>query len=64
MKHIIRTMALATLLVGFSANIYAQRYENGLVDKTIAVVGGEMISLHTLEQEVQMTRAQRNAFSD
>ena len=64
MKYIIRTMALATLLVGFSANIYAQRYENGLVDKTIAVVGGEMISLHTLEQEVQMTRAQRNAFSD
>lgn len=64
MKHIIRTMALASLLMVLGLNVYAQRYENGLVDKTIAVVGGEMISLNTLEQEVQMAKAQRNSISD
>ena len=34
----------------------AQKY-NGLVDKTVAVVGGEFIMLSDIEQEVQMMRA-------
>ncbi len=35
----------------------AQKYSNGLVDKTIAVVGNEMIMLSDLEEEVAMMRA-------
>ena len=35
----------------------AQKY-NGVIDKTIAVVGGESITISQLEQEVQMMRAQ------
>lgn len=37
---------------------FGQRYDGGVVDKTIAVVGNEMIMISTLEQEVQMLRAQ------
>ena len=36
----------------------AQQYQDGLIDKTIALVGGEMISLSELEQEIQIMRAQ------
>jgi peptidyl-prolyl cis-trans isomerase SurA len=32
----------------------AQKYTNGLVDKTIALIGNDMIQLSTLEAEVQM----------
>ena len=35
----------------------AQKYSNGLIDKSIAVVGNEMIMLSQLEEEVQMMRA-------
>lgn len=38
----------------FSQNIIAQKYDNGLIDKTIAVVGGDAIMLSELETEVQM----------
>ena len=36
----------------------AQKYPNGIIDKSIAVVGNEMIMLSQLEEEVQMMRAQ------
>lgn len=36
----------------------AQSYTGGLVDKTVAVVGDEMVLLSTIESEVQMMRAQ------
>ena len=48
------------LLIAFSVMrlpLYAQRY-NGVVDKSIAVVGNEMIRLSDLESEVQMLNAQ------
>ena len=48
-------MALSMMLIALSAS--AQKYSNGLVDKTIAVVGNEMIMLSDLEEEVQMMRA-------
>lgn len=38
--------------------VSAQKYSGGLVDKSIAVVGNEMIMISQLEQEVQMMRAQ------
>ncbi len=41
----------------------AQKYPAGLIDKTIAVVGNEMITISSLEQEMQYMRSQ-GVFSD
>ena len=35
----------------------AQKYQNGLVDKTVAVLGGEVILISDIENEVQQMRA-------
>ena len=56
MKYI-RTVLVA-LLAGCSLAASAQKYSNGLIDKSVAVVGNEMIMLSQIEQEVQMLRAQ------
>lgn len=50
----ILTLALAVVLP-FCA--LAQKYSNGLIDKSIAVVGNEVITISDLEQEVQTMRA-------
>ena len=47
---------LSLLMVSVSA--FAQKYPGGIVDKSIAVVGNEMIMISDLEEEVQMMRAQ------
>ena len=52
MKHIILTFA--ALLSCFTLS--AQKYKNGLADKTVAVVGGESILISDLESEVQQMR--------
>ena len=52
MKHIILTAA--ALLTCFTLS--AQKYKNGVADKTIAVMGGETILLSDLESEVQQMR--------
>ena len=49
-------MAVAALAF-VSTAASAQKYSNGLVDKTIAVVGNEVIMLSQLEDEVQMMNA-------
>ena len=41
-----------------SVSAFAQKYSGGVVDKTIAVVGNEMIMLSDLEEEVQLMKAQ------
>ena len=46
--------ALAFVMAAFSAS--AQKYQGGLVDKTVAIVGNEMIMLSQLEEEGQMMR--------
>lgn len=38
--------------------LHAQKYPTGLIDKTIAVIGDEMITISTLEQELQYMRSQ------
>ena len=48
--------AAAAAVFGLSAS--AQKYPDGIIDKTVAVVGNEMISISQLEQEVQILRAQ------
>ena len=50
-------VSVALLLLAFFPGAQAQKY-NGVIDKTVAVVGGEFISLSDIEQEVQMMRAQ------
>ncbi len=54
---IIKSFALG-LMVLFSGVLNAQTYNNGLIDKTVALVGNEMISISQLEGEVQMMMAQ------
>ena len=62
MKKIL--VAATVLLAAFAAKAPAQVYPGGLVDKTIAVVGGEMITIGQLEQEVQLQRFQTGIYSD
>ena len=38
--------------------VSAQKYPDGIIDKSIAVVGNEMIMISDLEEEVQMMKAQ------
>ena len=52
----IKTMAVAAFAV-ISTFASAQKYPDGIVDKTIAVVGNEMITISGLEEEVQMMQA-------
>lgn len=44
-------LGLCVALCGF-----AQKYSNGLIDKSIAVIGNELITLSDLENEVQMAQ--------
>jgi len=62
MNYYIRC-TVVVLLAGMSFLASAQRYPDGIVDKSVAVVGNEMIMISELEQEVQMMRAS-GMFSD
>ena len=62
MKNILKlTLAIAAVILPLCGS--AQVYPGGLVDKTVAVVGNEMISLSQLEQEILYMRMQ-GMFSD
>ncbi len=54
---IIRSIALG-LFVILGQALYGQTYKGGLIDKTIALVGNEIITISQLEAEVQMMMAQ------
>ena len=59
MEHRQNFRLLAILSFIFvSVSAFAQKYPDGIVDKSIAVVGNEMIMISDLEEEVQMRRAQ------
>ena len=51
------TLVAALAFVMAASTASAQKYQNGLVDKTIAVVGNEVVTISQLEEEVQMMRA-------
>lgn len=53
-----RIALLLCLMTGIITSLSAQRYSDGLIDKTIATVGNEFILLSQLESEVQMMMAQ------
>ena len=53
MRHILKGVAVFLCAVA-SVSASAQRYQGGIVDKTVAVVGNEMIMISDIESEVQM----------
>ena len=54
LRLIVFTTAALLLTTGLSA----QKYQGGLVDKTVAVVGNEVILISDIESQVQQMRAQ------
>ena len=58
MRKTIIVLAAAAALSCCCTAAFAQRYEGGLIDKTVAIVGNEMVSLADIEAQVQMMRAQ------
>ncbi|MBR5043116.1 MAG: peptidylprolyl isomerase, partial [Bacteroidales bacterium] len=52
----LKTAILALALITASQLALAQKYQ-GIIDKSVAVVGGELITLSDIEQEVQMMNA-------
>ena len=62
MRHILTGVA-AFLLVLIPAGLSAQKY-NGIVDKTVAVVGNEMIMISDIESEMQMMQSYYGMKSD
>lgn len=58
MKLRIKVVSTCLCLIITSFQALAQKYENGLIDKTVALVGNEMIMLSQLESEVQMMQFQ------
>jgi peptidyl-prolyl cis-trans isomerase SurA len=49
---------LIMVLMAVSAGASAQKYPNGLIDKTVAIIGNDMIQLSAIEAEVQMMMVQ------
>lgn len=58
MKQTIKFFALTVIFTLWTTLGFAQKYTGGLVDKTVAIVGNEMITLSDLEAQAQMMRAQ------
>ena len=54
---------LAGMMAVAALTVSAQDYPRGLVDKTIGVIGNEMISVSQLESEIQMARIQSGYLS-
>ncbi len=58
-KHLLKYIAgLLTIICLPLNSAFAQKYENGLIDKVVALIGNEMIMLSQLEGEIQMMEAQ------
>ena len=52
--RIMRYVAAAVAFMAMSAVASAQKYSGGVVDKTVAVIGNEVIMISDVEEEVQM----------
>lgn len=57
MRRFLSKVLVAVLLI-LPVSLAAQKYENGLADKTIVLIGNEAIFLSQLEAEIQMMSAQ------
>ena len=58
MDKILKIIAASAAVIAVQFTASAQKYSDGIIDKTVAVVGNEMISISQLEEEVQVMRAQ------
>jgi len=57
MKKVFYTL-FALIMVATATNLQAQKYTGGLIDKTVALIGNDMIQLSSIEAEVQMMMVQ------
>ena len=64
MNKFFKVLAIAGLAVVGAASAFAQTYPKGLIDKSIAIVGNEMISISGLEQEIQIQKMNSPLYSD
>lgn len=53
----IRKFVAVAVISLAAASAHAQKYSDGLIDKTVAIVGNEMVMLSELEDEVKMMAA-------
>ncbi len=51
--RIMRFFAAAVAFLAMASSASAQKYQNGLIDKTVAVIGNEVIMLSDLEEEMK-----------
>ena len=63
MRHIFKGVA-ALLFAVVTVNASAQKYYGGVIDKTVAVVGNEVIMISDLESEMQMMQSYYGMQSD
>ena len=63
MRHILKGVAVF-LFAATSVNASAQKYQGGIVDKTVAVVGNEVIMISDIESEMQMMQYNYGMKSD
>ena len=52
--RIMRFVAVMMAFAAISVSAFAQKYQNGLIDKTVAVVGNEVITIADVEEEIRM----------
>ena len=58
MKNLqIKRLVIAVAFALSALTVSAQKYSDGLIDKTVAVVGNEMIMISDIEEEVAMMKA-------
>ena len=63
MRHILKGVAVL-LLAAASVSASAQKYQGGIVDKTVAVIGNEVIMISDIESEMQMMQYNYGMQSD
>ena len=63
MRHILKGVAVF-LFAAASVNASAQKYQGGIVDKTVAVVGNDVIMISDIESEMQMMQYNYGMKSD
>jgi peptidyl-prolyl cis-trans isomerase SurA len=54
MKNRLLTLLIAVPAIFCTTTVTGQSYQPGVIDKTIALIGGDMIQMSALENEVQM----------
>lgn len=58
MKNRLYPIILTISAIIFTTQVNGQKYQAGLVDKTVALIGSDMIQLSAIENEVQMMMVQ------